>query len=331
MSAAEEAEALDSFADDNKAVAFAESASIAEAKADSGPDEDFDTNLREAYDAINDKGGKRPDGPAGKLYDTIKEANNAREENLGKLIKRLGLDTKVTDEGINGPSDEAVLGRVQKIFDRMRGKKPNGTVKDVRGAVKNQGENAKTSEDATKWSRTMDILDRLPGAMKFGALIAGGILSAELIKALDEANTGCYVSNAKKGLAGQKLDCKSSKKLSGVCVCPSGDDVTTPEAINKLCPGSVDSSWTCDDGYDYNYKRYTWFHDLVNIVEAGLHAAEDVGDDTLKAFDFIKKYWKIFLIVIVGLLLIPLVMKIIELVKGFEGGTSPPAPMIIPV
>lgn len=280
----------------------------------------------EAFKAVNE-GTERPDGTAGKMYDLIKEKLTVRNNAINKAVENitgkkggLGLDP---DKPISVQDASNFKDLLEKT--KVSGKTPKEWLDLINERISKSTDEAEISRLKRLGNSLEDMINNNIG--KIGLIIAGGAFTGAFINALDNKLSGCYVSNASEQMKPKKLNCKN-KKLEENCGCP-GDNV--PAAINKLCPGAVDSSWTCDAGYDYEYKHYTLFGDIIGIAAGAIEFAEDAGGDAAKAFDFFKKYWKIFLIVIVGLLLIPLVMKIIELAKGVEGGTSPPAPTIIPV
>jgi len=281
----------------------------------------------EAYDAVN-KGTERPDGEvAGKMYDLIKEHGKARNEAINKAVEKatgkpggLGLDI---DKPIGGQDASKVKDVLEET--EVAGKTPKEWLDHTDERISKSTDEAEISRLKRLRNSLEDMINNNIG--KIGLMVIGGAFAGAFIDGLDNKLSGCYVSNASKQMEPKKLNCKN-KKLEETCGCP-GDNV--PAAINKLCSGAVDSSWTCDAGYDYEYKHYTWFGDVIDIAAAAIHYAGDIPGDLGKVWDLVKKYGLIFVAVIMGIILIPLVMKIIELAKGVEGGTSPPAPMIIPV
>lgn len=308
--AGEAGEAAEAFNKADAAAAEAYDSGSKEIEKNAGDADAFAEAKGEAFKAVNE-GTERPDGTAGDMYDLIKEKLNARNDAINKAVEKftekkggLGLDP-------NKPLSEQDASNFKDLLEKTKvaDKTPKEWLDHINERISKSTDEAEISRLKRLGNSLEDMIKNNIG--KIGLMIAGGAFAGAFINALDNKLSGCYVSNASEQMKPKKLNCKN-KKLEENCGCP-GDNV--PAAINKLCPGSVDSSWTCDAGYDYEYKHYTWFGDIIGIAAGAIEFAGDAGGDAAKAFDFIKKYWKIFLIVIACLVLIPLIVKIIELAK----------------
>ena len=305
--AAEAGEAAKAFNEADAAATEAYDSGSKEIEKNAGDADAFAEAKAEAFKAVNE-GTERPDGTAGDMYDLIKEQLNARNDAINKAVEKFTGKKGGLDLDPNKPLSEQGASNFKDLLEKTKvaDKTPKEWLDHINERISKSTDEAEISRLKRLGNSLEDMIKNNIG--KIGLIVAGGAF----INALDNKLSGCYVSNASKQMEPKKLGCKN-KKLEEVCGCP-GDNV--PAAINKLCPGSVDSSWTCDAGYDYEYKHYTWFGDLIGIAAGAIEFAEDAGGDAAKAFDFFKKYWKIFLIVIACLVLIPLIVKIIGLVKG---------------
>ena len=313
--AAAEAEAIEAFESDIAAAEAVEADAIASAESryTGSGGKDFNEVAAEGYDAANTT-GVRPDGPAGEVFEAAETKNNACAEATENLAKKLNPKSTGTDTGMTGSPSNAKLGATQDVVDKATEMNPDGTMGDVRDFAEDKENSSTDHEEISKWRRIKEFAGKLPKGMKWAAMITGGVLAAEFIKGIDEALSGCYVSNEKLSIASRKLDC-DNKKLSDVCTCPSGS-VPTPSAINKLCPGAVNSDWTCDKGYDYRYKHYTWYGDLAGLVEGIVNTAVNAGKDTAGIFNWIKNNIKIILIVIGVIVLAPLLLQLVNTIRS---------------
>ncbi len=315
MSAEAVEAAIEDFSEETEAAEAAESSAIenAESKYSGSGGKDFNEVATEGYDAANTT-GQRPEGPAGEVFDAAKGKNDALADATGKLAKKLNPNSTGTDTGTTGSPSDAKLNATQDVIDKASQMNPDGTFDDVKDFAEDKEKSSTDPEEISKWRRIKEFAGKLPTGLKWGAMIAGGVLAAEFIKGIDEALSGCYVSNEKLSIDSRKLDC-DDKKLGDVCTCPSGS-VPTPSAINKLCPGAVDSDWTCDQGYDYRYKHYTWYGDIAGLVEGIVNTVVDAGKDTGGIFNWIKNNLTTVLIIIGVIVLVPLLLKLVNTIRS---------------
>jgi hypothetical protein len=166
----------------------------------------------------------------------------------------------------------------------------------------------------TKRSNMLNVLKALLG---LGGLIAGAIEAEKIIKALENALSGCYVMSSKLQ-TNRKLNCgdnNTNDALVSICGCPTAD---TSDFSSLSC--DYNKAETCVSGYIYQYQKVTFADILAHVAQAIIDGPGELAGGLAGLITWLKNHSTLIIAIIAMGVLLPILLPVIKTVLPHKFG-----------
>jgi len=296
-------EAADAVAEKTEEASETNAADKAEAIKKAGEGKPIDMD---AVDAAVDGGSEK--GLTDGEKELVEKLKTSKQGVLDKISEAYGIDPKLTTDNFEERIDEEFKNKKSKLARSFKNFRE--LLIDKFGSngekLEKAQEDAEKNGDADKSENFERIKKNWASILKLGA---GALAAYELLKAMSEADSGCFVSDTSDGSI-TKLSCTGSKgKTADACNCVTLDDKNMPAKLGNQCV--INDKQPCP-GFQYMYRKVSPWDEFGRVGADIFKAVEDGGGALNSIVDFIKKYGLYFAIGIAILVVIGLITAIVK-------------------